>query len=96
MSGKHRSTNGGSHTCASEEKSAGRDLLGWSDANTLRAKKFPPFAIIRARSVGYGRNSDQVFRVSIWTGKGVLTLSAGAAMTHWNFPELLQLDHAYR
>jgi hypothetical protein len=64
--------------------------LGWSDANTLRAKKFLHFAIIRARSVGYRRNSNQVFGVSIWIGKGVLTLSAGAAMTHGNFCELLQ------
>jgi hypothetical protein len=32
-----------------------------------------------------GRNWDQVFRVSIWAGKGVLALSAGAAMTHGNF-----------
>src|SRR5262249_61135284 len=72
-------------TSASEEKSAGRDLLGWSDANTLRAKKFLHFAIIRARSVGYGRNPDQVFRVSIWTGKGVLALSAGAGLILWAF-----------
>jgi len=38
-----------------------------------------------------GRNSDQVFRVSMWIGKGVLTLPAGAAMTQWKF---FELDHA--
>src|SRR5262249_23497678 len=69
----------------------------WDGRTPTRSERKSSFTLqLFARSVGYGRNSDQVFRVSIWSGKGVLTLSAGAAMTHWNFCELLQTDHAYR
>ena len=70
----------------------------WDGRTTTRSelKSSLTLQLFARGPLAIGRNSNQVFRVSIWTGKGVLTLSAGAAMTHWNFFELLQLDHACR